>query len=62
MHEIADSMASGAQQYVKPAVLRLDFAMDLPVSMSQNCKTSQATNVGSTPCQGGGNPCQTLGS
>jgi len=55
-------MSQHLEEYIKPAVLRLDFAMDLPVSMGQNCKTAQSTNVGSTPCTGGGNPCQTLGS
>lgn len=56
--------AGTAEEYVKPAVLHLDFAIDLPVSMAQNCKTAQSTNVGSTPCrtQGSGRGCQTIGS
>lgn len=55
---------TATETYVKPAVLQLDFAVDLPVSMAQNCKTAQSTNVGSTPCrtQGGGRGCQTIGS
>jgi hypothetical protein len=58
------ALAGAAEEYVKPAVLRLDFEIDVNVSMAQNCKTAQSTNVGSTPCRtpGGGRGCQTIGS
>lgn len=50
--------------YVKPVVMLLDFHIDVPVSMGQNCKTTQSSNVGTTPCSppGGSRPCQTTGS
>jgi hypothetical protein len=55
---------AAAERYVRPEVLRLEFAMDAPVSMGQNCKTAQSSNVGTTPCSppGGARPCQTMGS
>lgn len=65
MRDASQLRDAASDEYVKPAVLQLDFAIDLPVSMGQNCKTAQSTNVGSTPCrtQGGvGLGCQTLGS
>lgn len=57
-------MSEHFEEYIKPTVLRLDFAMDRPVSMGQNCKTAQSTNVGSTPCrtQSAATSCQTNGS
>ena len=57
-------MSEHFEEYIKPTVLRLDFAMDRPVSMGQNCKTAQSTNVGSTPCrtQSPTTSCQTNGS
>ena len=61
-----DSQAAGDgfEAYVKPSVLVLDFEVDVPVSMAQNCKTAQSSNVGTTPCSppGGARPCQTMGS
>ena len=50
--------------YVKPAVLALDFAMDVTVSLANNCKTTSSPNVGSAPCKttsSAGN-CTTIGS
>ena len=50
--------------YVKPAVIALDFAMDVTVSLANNCKTTSSPNVGTTPCRtnGGGRPCTSVGS
>ena len=50
--------------YVKPAVLALDFAMDVTVSLANNCKTTSSPNVGSAPCKanGPGGNCTTIGS
>lgn len=59
-------MQSEFEQYVRPAVLRLDFEMDVKVSLAQVCKTTATTASGSTPCNapGGsqGRPCSSAGS
>ena len=55
-------MPDNLEQYVKPAVLRLEYSMDVSVSMASNCKTSASTSSGSSPCTGGAIPCQTVGS
>ena len=54
------------EQYVRPAVLRLDFEMDVKVSLAQPCKTTATAASGSSPCNapGGttGMPCSGSGS
>ena len=55
-------MPENMEQYVKPAVLRLEYATDVSVSMASNCKTSSSPNSGSSPCTGGVTPCTTVGS
>ena len=51
--------------YVRPAILRLDFEMDLPVSLASHCKTTSTTASGSSPCHAtgaAGRPCTSVGS
>jgi hypothetical protein len=58
-------MNSQFETYVKPAVLRLEFAMDVGVSLTQNCKTTNSPNVGTSPCTSTTSetgPCTTVGS
>ena len=50
------------EQYVKPAVLRLEYSTDVSVSMASNCKTSASASSGTNPCTGGITPCTTVGS
>lgn len=52
------------EPYVKPAVLALEFAMDVTVSLANNCKTTNSPNVGSSPCKTTGptGNCTTVGS
>lgn len=57
-------MSENLEQYVRPAVLRLEYTQDVSVSLAVNCKTSSSAAVGGTTCTLGGpsSPCQTLGS
>ena len=48
--------------YAKPAIVRLEFSLDVNVSMKNNCKTTASPNSGASPCAGGPMPCTSVGS
>ncbi len=56
-------MQDTREPYVKPAVLRLEYAADMPVSLAGSCKTNAGPASGSSPCNDGTfNSCITIGS
>ena len=57
-----DRRLGSHEPYVKPAVLRLEYASDASVGMVNNCKTSASPNSGSSPCAGSPQPCTSVGS
>ena len=55
-------MRNDVEEYVKPAVLRLEYTTAVTVGMVNNCKTSASPNSGASPCAGTIQPCTSVGS
>lgn len=55
-------MPAEKDPYVKPAVIQLEYRVDMTVRLS-NCKTNQGTNSGSNLCGSAlADPCSSIGS